>query len=348
MTTDQALTLTEVKEYIWTRYIENEDVEHEIDENAILDFFREHYRRVPIENDDDSFYFGVLMFEKAWEEPERKEEYFFLAREVLRIYRDHTGETDWDAVEDRLTDIADFLEELGVPEEELARRYALPAPPVEEKDVLETLREAAPEGMVLVPLTTVHVPGRDEPVEVEPFFIDRFPVTVGEFQRFLDTTQYRAPKYWGEAGFKEKDQPVVGISFMDAEKYADWAGKQIPTHEQWIAAARGGTQNPYPWGDEMDPQAVNGKMSDDQEPNLSAVGHHPGGASPCGVEDLLGGAWEWTDSWYDAGMEYKIIKGGSYVDPPSLLSIETILYASPKEKIDNIGFRCCRPVEGVR
>ena len=80
---------------------------------------------------------------------------------------------------------------------------------------------------------------------------------------------------------------------------------------------------------------------------LQAVGTHPGGVSESGAEDLLGGVWEWTDSWYSGEQEFKIIKGGSYVEPPSLMTIETILYASPKEKIDNIGFRCIRPASGI-
>ncbi len=348
MSTDQALSLTDVKEYIWNRYIDLEDVEAELDEDELLDFFRDYYTRVSIETDDDSFYFGVLMFEKAWETPDRKEEYFFLAHQVFHIYRERTGETDWDAVEDRLEEIQDFFEEEGLDLVELAETYSLPAPPVEEKDELEALEEAAPEGMALVPPAEVAVPGVEERVHVDSFYIDRHPTTVGQFQRFLESTQYRAPKYWGEKAFTDKEQPVVGVSFFDAEKFAEWAGKELPTHEQWIASARDGDEKPYPFGEAMDASKANCASSENEEPVLEPVGTHPEGASEIGVEDLLGGVWEWTSSWYGGEEEFKVIKGGSYVDPPDLLSIETVLYASPKEKIDNVGFRCVRPVKGVR
>jgi formylglycine-generating enzyme required for sulfatase activity len=92
----------------------------------------------------------------------------------------------------------------------------------------------------------------------------------------------------------------------------------------------------------MDPSRVNAHTSDVEI--LEPVGNHPDRASESEAEDLVGGVWEWTGTWYDGEQEYKVIKGGSYVDPPSLLGIDTILYASPKEKIDNIGFRCVRPI----
>ncbi|MHC4601300.1 MAG: formylglycine-generating enzyme family protein, partial [Planctomycetota bacterium] len=342
MADEHALSLDQVKQYIWAKYIENDDVEEEIEESRILDFFQQYYSEVSITADEEAFYYGVLMFEKAWEDEEKKEEYFFLAREVFLQHRERTGETDWDAVEDRLTDIEDFFEEQEVDPETLAAKYALPAPPEDQRDELDVLREICPPGMVLVPPSLITLPGFEEPVEVEAFYIDRFPVTVAEFQAFLDATHYRAPKYWEEELFREREQPVVGVSFHDAVKFADWAGKQIPSHEQWIAAARGATDFPYPWGGQMELERVNCVASGENEA-LLAVGTHPEGGSEVGVEDLLGGVWEWTESWYSGEQEFKIIKGGSYVDPPSLLTIDTILYASPKEKIDNIGFRCMRP-----
>ncbi|MHC5036216.1 MAG: formylglycine-generating enzyme family protein [Planctomycetota bacterium] len=345
MEADQAISITAIKEYIWARYIENEEAEIGISEDEILEFFRDHYTRIPIESDGDSFYFGILMFEKAWEDAERKEEYFFLAREVFLHYREFTGETDWDAVEDRLADIEDFFSDEGSDYEDLAAKYALPGVPVEEKDELEIFREACPPEMVLIPPTVVTLPGQEEPVEVGPFYIDRYPVTVAMFHRFLEVTQYRAPKFWSEEGFKEKEQPVVGVSYFDAEKFADWAGKRLPTHEEWIAAAQHEPGMPFPWGREMNPAFVN-CMEGGRPESLEPVGGHPDGSSPHGAEDMLGGVWEWTETWFNAEEEFKIIKGGSYVDPASLLGIETILYASPKEKIDNIGFRCVRPVGG--
>ncbi|MHC4779455.1 MAG: formylglycine-generating enzyme family protein [Planctomycetota bacterium] len=346
MEEEQTLSLTQVKEYIWAKYIENDDVEDELEETGVIAFFERLYSEVSIAADDEAFYYGVLLFERAWEDDEKKEEYFFLAREVFLQHRERTGETDWDAVEDRLTDIDDFFEELGVDPETLSSKYALPSLPEDQRDELDVLREQCPPGMTLVPPALITLPGMEEPVEVESFYIDKYPVTVGQFQAFLDATQYRVPKYWGESSFKEKDQPVIGVSYHDALKFADWSGNKIPTHEQWISAARGATDFPFPWGGEEDAQRVNCAASGEVEV-LETVGRHPEGTSEAGAEDLLGGVWEWTESWYNGEQEYKIIKGGSYVDPPTLLNIDTVLYASPKEKIDNVGFRCIRAASSI-
>lgn len=346
------LTLTAVKEYIWAKYVENEDVPEDLDEEDILAFFEDHYRENRVEDDPEPFYFGILMFEMAWDHADRKKEFFYLARQLFRMYRDVSGETDWETVEDRLADIDDYFQGEGIDLDSLKGTYALPhpaaqAPETVEEDALKALRDACPAGMILVPASKVSVRGRSDPVEVPAFFIDRFPVTNAEYRRFLETTKYREPKYLDDEKFGAPDKPVVGVSLMDAEKYAEWSGKKIPTHEQWLAAARGSDSRPYPWGAEKEPARLN-CLYPGEEPDLEAVGKHPDGVSEAGVEDLLGGAWEWTDTWFDDKQEYKIIKGGSFVDPLDYISIDTVLYASPKEKIDNVGFRCCRPVIGAR
>ena len=63
---------------------------------------------------------------------------------------------------------------------------------------------------------------------------------------------------------------------------------------------------------------------------------------------MLGWVWEWTETWFDTEKEFRIIKGGSWVDPCAFVSVDSLLYAAPKEKIDNIGFRCSRKTLGVR
>jgi serine/threonine-protein kinase len=192
----------------------------------------------------------------------------------------------------------------------------------------------APEGMVYVLGGVLRV-GRDDGEEnerpahvvtVKPFFIDRTEVTSEQYQKFIDATGHPAPPSWKENLFPEgADQlPVTDVTWEDANAYAKWLGRRLPTEEEWEFAARGtDDRRLYPWGEEWVADTANVKADASDQPQLAPVGQFPKGASPFGVLDLSGNVWEWTASDYLAYpggkvaprpgyTNLKVIRGGSY------------------------------------
>jgi formylglycine-generating enzyme required for sulfatase activity len=180
--------------------------------------------------------------------------------------------------------------------------------------------------------------------ETGAFWMDTFPVTNEQFAAFCQGTGYRHPKFWAEGRMRTPRAPVVGVSWFDAYKYAAWAGKQLPTYEQWEKAARGKAGRIFPWGDQIDHnKAVYGQPEGSDA--VAEVGTCPENASEYGLRDMVGNVWEWTDTWDRQDPEMKVLCGGSWVDPVEFLRLDVHLATNPKDKFDNIGFRCVKPAE---
>lgn len=143
------------------------------------------------------------------------------------------------------------------------------------------------------------------PVLVRPFLMDRHEVTVDQYRAFLQSSGRQPPPDWNSGAIAGR-LPVTGVSWEDARTYAVWAGKRLPTAEEWEWAARGAARRWFPWGD-TPPDGSRANYADagtdlpwnDQEHNdghpvLAPVGSYPAGATPEGVLDLAGNAREWT------------------------------------------------------
>lgn len=176
-------------------------------------------------------------------------------------------------------------------------------------------------------------------VELPDYYIDRFEVTNQLYARFVKETARRPPRYLRWPQYNAPRQPVVGVGWGDAEAYCKWAGKRLPSEEEWEKAARGTDGLLWPWGDEPDDAKYNGK----KQANYStvAVGSFPAGDSRYGVADMAGNVWEMTSGlWKD---QSKAMRGGSYLNSTTEVRATVRWAAAEKSAQDGatwLGFRC--------
>ncbi|UQA97648.1 ergothioneine biosynthesis protein EgtB [Streptomyces halobius] len=201
---------------------------------------------------------------------------------------------------------------------------------------------------------------------VRSFLIDTTPVSNGAYQRFIEDGGYDDPRWWAADGWAyvrehglraplfwrhegsqwlrrrfgvteavPPDEPVLHVSWYEADAYARWAGRRLPTEAEWEKAARhdpaDGRAMRYPWGDE-DPTPAHANLGQ-RHLRPAPIGSYPDGQSPLGVRQLIGDVWEWTASDFLPypgfvafpyreysevffGDRYKVLRGGSFaVDP---------------------------------
>lgn len=327
------LNRQKINEYIWTVYVENQKAPFELDESEALHFFERFYAKHPINEDDECFYYGVLLYEQAFVDEPNRDRYLVKAQEVFRLYRELSGETEWDVVEDRLEDVSQMIKD-----EDLLSK-------------VKTAAETAPEipGMVLVPPGAFLFGEDNRETLLEPYYIDIYPVTNKHYREFLEETKYRSPRIWEtNPEVAADDMPVTGVSWMDALQYCKWAGKSLPTNHQWEKAARGTQGYTYPWGeDELTPERANYLYDVYREPELKPVTAFESYGSPFGCKVMVGTVWEWTNTPYPDEEGACYIKGGSFVDPDNeaFISTTATLWAGKKAKTDILGFRCTKVLE---
>jgi len=194
-------------------------------------------------------------------------------------------------------------------------------------------------------------------VRVDSFYMDKYEVTNARYHEFCQETGHALPEFWGMdvfySGLKFPDHPVVGVSWADAEMFARWAGKRLPTEAEWEYAARGGmVQMNYPNGNELDSTLAN---------YYGTYGHAlEAGSFPAngyGLHDMAGNVVEWVNDFYDkdyyhtsayenpAGPVYgkrRVIRGGGWRSGKSCNSCWFRQSLRPYWVDMNVGFRCAR------
>lgn len=132
---------------------------------------------------------------------------------------------------------------------------------------------------------------------LDAFWIDQREVTNAQYRQCVDAGACKESDCGENHDAKAPDQPVVCVSWDDAQAYAAWVGGRLPTEAEWEKAARGRDGRVYPWGNSpLDcDKAVYAACADQPLP----VGTHPEGASTYGAEDMLGNVWEWVADWID-------------------------------------------------
>lgn len=227
---------------------------------------------------------------------------------------------------------------------------------------------------------------RDQAANVNSFYLDRDCVTNADFARFVQDTGYGCADHWpesvlpnvlqfvdktGQPGPKfwsnskppanKQDHPVVGISWYEANAYATWAGKRLPSSDEWQRAGTwphahtgDGNQWRYPWGNSFDPAKANLWASGCG--GTVPVRAFEGGSMPNGVRQLIGNVWEWGDTQFFPEGEDGVsmldtqtmaeIRGGAfdtYFPTQASCQFRTgqpLLYRGA-----SVGFRCCVGIE---
>jgi iron(II)-dependent oxidoreductase len=231
-------------------------------------------------------------------------------------------------------------------------------------------------------------------VDLPAFWLDMVPVTNAAYQRFIAAGGYDKPRWWTPAGWEHRcaarlvapqswaldggawvrtrfgrvelvppDEPVQHVCWYEADAYARWTGKRLPTEAEWEKAARHdpatGRSRRYPWGDQ-DPTAELANLGQ-RHLQPAPAGSYPGGASAYGVRQLIGDVWEWTSSdfagypgfaafpyrEYSAvffGPEYKVLRGGSWAADAVTVRGTFRNWDYPIRRQIFAGFRCARDV----
>jgi iron(II)-dependent oxidoreductase len=236
-------------------------------------------------------------------------------------------------------------------------------------------------------------------VDLPAYWIDTTPVTNAAYTAFIEAGGYDDPRWWSADGWAHRQraglvapqswerigpdwcrtrfgrtepvppgEPVQHVCWYEADAYARWAGRRLPTEAEWEKAARHdpatGRSRRYPWGDD-EPAGQANLGGDHLRP--APVGAYPAGASAYGVQQLIGDVWEWTASdfvgypgfeaypyreysevFFGTG-EYRVLRGGSWATDPAACRATFRNWDYPIRRQIFAGFRCARdarPDEG--
>jgi hypothetical protein len=202
--------------------------------------------------------------------------------------------------------------------------------------------------------------------EVAPFRAGVYPITNAQFAQFIGAGGYvnqawwskmgwqwcqkegwTQPRFWDDAQWNLVNQPVVGVSWYEAEAFCNWLTSQqgqlyrLPSEEEWERLARGQDWREYPWGNEWQEEFANTARSDIQR--TSAVGLFPCGVSPTGAYDCAGNIWEWCASWYEEG-KTRVMRGGAFNYDEYDARCTTRNWYYPFNWFAGLGFRVVSPI----
>ncbi|GII01018.1 ergothioneine biosynthesis protein EgtB [Planobispora takensis] len=229
-------------------------------------------------------------------------------------------------------------------------------------------------------------------VELPAYWIDRFPVGNAAYAAFIEDGGYDDPRWWSAEGRRWRqesrafaplfwtreggawwrtrfgrmepvpmDEPVQHVCWYEADAYARWAGKRLPTEAEWEKACGWDPEaeraRRYPWGDD-DPGPGRANLGH-RAARPAPLGAYPAGASAYGVEQMIGEVWEWTDSCFLPhpgfrsfpyreysevffGGDYRVLRGGSWAADPAVVRTTFRNWDYPIRRQIFSGFRCAR------
>jgi formylglycine-generating enzyme required for sulfatase activity len=177
----------------------------------------------------------------------------------------------------------------------------------------------------------------DSVLEVEPFYLSKFPVTNEQFEAY-DPGFERSELSPGD------DDPAVGVSWHEATEYCRWYAEiarkpmRLPTEVEWEYACRAGSEAKYFWGDddgELERYVWHAGNSGGRPRPFTDKGYND-----FGLYGMLGGVWEWTaDGEGPAEPGRKVLRGGSYRTPAAEIDCTLRRPETPEIHADDVGFR---------
>ena len=201
-------------------------------------------------------------------------------------------------------------------------------------------------------------------INLYAFYIDQYEVANSQYEPFILADGYQNRELWSEAGWQfiqankidrplgldralydAPNQPVVGVSWYEAQAYAKWAGKRLPTEAEWEKAARGTDGRIFPWGNEMDWTRVGYRLLNRRTWD---VGSYPKGKSPYGVHDCASNVAEWVADMpdqTDSDQPQHIVRGGAWGAIRFEMQCTHRTFEKPDYRGLRIGFRCARNAE---
>ncbi|RJQ61260.1 MAG: DUF4062 domain-containing protein [Desulfobacteraceae bacterium] len=194
-------------------------------------------------------------------------------------------------------------------------------------------------------------------VAVPDFYMGRYPVTNQDFGLFLkENPDVTEPQFWADRRFNQPRQPVVGISWEDAKRYAAWAGLRLPTEAEWEYACRANTRTRFYTGDKDVDLMRAGWYSENSGGQPAAVGQKEPNAF--GLYDMHGNVWEWVeDDWHYRGAPsdgsawidkprgaYRVVRGGGWGIDARYCRSAIRYYVPPDGRYFTLGFRLSRSV----
>ena len=203
----------------------------------------------------------------------------------------------------------------------------------------------------------------DHAAYLETYWIDPYEVTNHQYMEFVEATGHRQPgppsRYARKLeALRGPRQPIVYVSWHDADEYCRWKGKRLPTEKEWEKAIRGTDGRTWPWGEGLKGHPANFAGETDGFSLSAPVGSFPLDQSEFGVFDGAGNVMEWADDWYVEDLyrqdktvsnvgdqppsTYKTMRGSGYTSHGVDLRITNRSFMVPDFRDETIGFRCAR------
>ena len=171
--------------------------------------------------------------------------------------------------------------------------------------------------------------------EVDVAWVSTVPITNEQYRSFVEATDWPPPPTWSRTAFREPRAPVVGVTWFEAGAYACWAGADLPTEAEWLAAASGGRPGVrFATADDVlsPDRACYGKTPGTGQPD--PVDMYP--PNPNGFSGMCGNTWDWC---LDADGTHRVIRGGGYMDSAAFCRLDARYRNSPIDRDCCVGFR---------